>query len=233
MAMSHTGTREADPKPPAEVARASREVGPDGHCNTRERILDIALDLFTTQGYEKTSLREIAERLGFSKAAIYYHFAGKEEILVALHFRLHEFGREALSTVDPTQALPEVWMALLDRLIGQILELHDLFVLQERNRATLAQLHRERHVSEHDLIDDWFRAALSNHAIALRDRVRMACAFQAVMGVLDLVGDVFSDVPSAALAPLVRDAVDDLMATKPSLSSTRGRRSHKGSLALA
>ncbi len=64
--------------------------------STRERILDIALELFTEQGYDKTSLRQIAERLGFSKAAIYYHFASKEDILMALHMRLHEFGREAL-----------------------------------------------------------------------------------------------------------------------------------------
>ena len=48
--------------------------------STRDRILDIALDLFVEQGFDKTSLREIAERLGFSKAAIYYHFASKDEI---------------------------------------------------------------------------------------------------------------------------------------------------------
>src|SRR5271154_7251580 len=64
--------------------------------DTRERILDIALDLFTTQGYETTSLREIAEQLGFSKAAIYYHFASKADILLALHLRLHDLGRTAL-----------------------------------------------------------------------------------------------------------------------------------------
>jgi AcrR family transcriptional regulator len=56
---------------------------------TRERILDIALDLFIDKGYDKTSLREIAEKLGFSKAALYYHFASKDDILLALHQRLH------------------------------------------------------------------------------------------------------------------------------------------------
>ena len=75
--------------PPDPVPMFDEQVG------TRERILDIALDLFTGQGYEKTSLRQIAERLGFSKAAIYYHFASKEDILMALHMRLHEFGRGA------------------------------------------------------------------------------------------------------------------------------------------
>ena len=41
---------------------------------TRQRIQAVALELFTEQGYEKTSLREIAERLNVTKAALYYHF---------------------------------------------------------------------------------------------------------------------------------------------------------------
>jgi len=48
------------------------------------QILQVALELFTRQGYDKTSLREIAERLEVSKAALYYHFVSKEEILHAL-----------------------------------------------------------------------------------------------------------------------------------------------------
>ena len=55
--------------------------------STRERILDVALDLFIEKGYDRTSLREIAEPLGFSKAALYYHFASKEDILMALQDR--------------------------------------------------------------------------------------------------------------------------------------------------
>ncbi|MFI2436482.1 TetR/AcrR family transcriptional regulator [Streptomyces sp. NPDC018693] len=52
--------------------------------NTRQRIQDVALELFAEQGYEKTSLREIAERLEVTKAALYYHFKTKEEIIVSL-----------------------------------------------------------------------------------------------------------------------------------------------------
>ena len=53
--------------------------------DTRERILDAALDLFIEQGYDKTSLREIAERVGVTKAALYYHFESKEEIFARSH----------------------------------------------------------------------------------------------------------------------------------------------------
>jgi AcrR family transcriptional regulator len=48
---------------------------------TRERIQQVALELFAERGYDKTSLREIADRLGVTKAALYYHFKTKEEIL--------------------------------------------------------------------------------------------------------------------------------------------------------
>jgi AcrR family transcriptional regulator len=51
---------------------------------TRERIQAVALELFAEHGYEKTSLREIAERLDVTKAALYYHFNTKEDIVVSL-----------------------------------------------------------------------------------------------------------------------------------------------------
>jgi AcrR family transcriptional regulator len=52
--------------------------------DTRGRIQEIALELFTEKGYDATSLREISERLGFTKAALYYHFKSKEEIVESL-----------------------------------------------------------------------------------------------------------------------------------------------------
>ncbi|WP_327092889.1 TetR/AcrR family transcriptional regulator [Nonomuraea sp. NBC_01738] len=52
--------------------------------DTRTRIQEIALRLFTEQGYEATSLREIAEELGVTKAALYYHFKTKDDIVGSL-----------------------------------------------------------------------------------------------------------------------------------------------------
>ncbi len=52
-----------------------------GGADTRTRIQQVALELFTERGYEATSLREIAERIGVTKAALYYHFKTKEDIV--------------------------------------------------------------------------------------------------------------------------------------------------------
>ena len=51
---------------------------------TRERILDVALRLFADKGYDATSMREIAEHLGITKAALYYHFDSKADIVRAM-----------------------------------------------------------------------------------------------------------------------------------------------------
>nr|WP_205807291.1 TetR/AcrR family transcriptional regulator [Micromonospora sp. HNM0581] len=42
------------------------------------------MELFTEHGYEATSLREVAERLGVTKAALYYHFNSKDEIVTSV-----------------------------------------------------------------------------------------------------------------------------------------------------
>lgn len=49
--------------------------------NTREEILDVTLSLFSTKGYDATSLSDISSMLGISKAALFKHFDSKEEIL--------------------------------------------------------------------------------------------------------------------------------------------------------
>ncbi|MET8467841.1 TetR/AcrR family transcriptional regulator, partial [Micromonospora zamorensis] len=52
--------------------------------DTRTRILRAALDLFAEHGYQRTSLRQIGERLRLTKTAILYHFPAKENLLAAL-----------------------------------------------------------------------------------------------------------------------------------------------------
>ncbi|ASW56516.1 TetR/AcrR family transcriptional regulator [Plantactinospora sp. KBS50] len=49
--------------------------------DTKQRILDVARDLFARQGVQRTSLQEIAERLGITKPALYYHFPSREDLV--------------------------------------------------------------------------------------------------------------------------------------------------------
>ena len=49
---------------------------------TRRLILQAALDLFSVKGVTESSLREVAEKVGISKPALYYHFESKEDLVV-------------------------------------------------------------------------------------------------------------------------------------------------------
>ena len=57
---------------------------PDATGDTRRRIIDTALELFATRGYAGTSMRDISMQLSVTKAALYYHFPSKEDLLDAL-----------------------------------------------------------------------------------------------------------------------------------------------------
>lgn len=49
--------------------------------DTRSRICRVALELFVEKGLSRTTLQEIAERLGITKAALYYHFPSKSDLV--------------------------------------------------------------------------------------------------------------------------------------------------------
>ena len=68
----------------AEERRLTVSVDAPAHDDTRARILKAALHLFAEHGFAGTSTREISERLGFTKAALYYHFRTKDDLLAAI-----------------------------------------------------------------------------------------------------------------------------------------------------
>jgi AcrR family transcriptional regulator len=181
---------------------------------TRDRILDVALELFNEQGYDKTSLREIAERLGVTKAALYYHFERKEDILLELHLRLHALGSELLDELDrigDDALAAAAWPQLVDTFIDQVLANRDLFLLHQRNQSAFeAIVGNERHQAENEDIEERFRRFLTSPAIPLGDRVRMACSIGAVFAALMGATAMFGDVDPDEVAAYVRDAVHDL-----------------------
>ena len=69
----------------------------------RRQILSTAKSLFIRQGYPGLSMREIAEALGVSKPALYYHFKDKEELFLAT---LEDYLDEMEALLDRLQAEP-------------------------------------------------------------------------------------------------------------------------------
>jgi len=188
---------------PAEHAEAA---------STRERILDVALDLFTEKGFDRTSLREIAERLGFTKAALYYHFASKDDILMALHMRIHQVGRDKLEELVHGKVSLASWQSLITAVLDQMLSQRKLFLMHERNQAALERLHRQDHDAEHVDMQERFRQILGDTTISLQDRVKMAASFGAVFSVLFMAGDAFEDTPDQSLGDILRDTIGQMLA---------------------
>lgn len=66
------------------VVRAAASTSKNGEEDRRTQILRIATALFREKGYNGTSLEDIADRVGFTKPAIYYYFDSKEDLLFAI-----------------------------------------------------------------------------------------------------------------------------------------------------
>ena len=84
----------------------------DGHrspaADTRRRILAVALELFSARGYAGTSMRDISQAMGMTKAALYYHFESKEQILAAVTEPIRvEMNLIQEAAAAPAHATPE------------------------------------------------------------------------------------------------------------------------------
>lgn len=69
--------------------------------SVEQRLLDAAIQLFTERGYTATSVREIVERAGVSKPALYYRFASKESLYLAILNDLARYADEVIAKTRP------------------------------------------------------------------------------------------------------------------------------------
>lgn len=64
--------------------RMGRPVRAEGGKPTKDRIFEAAIDLFSRQGYDRTSVRQIAKAVGLTESAVYRHYPNKDAILEAI-----------------------------------------------------------------------------------------------------------------------------------------------------
>jgi AcrR family transcriptional regulator len=83
---------------------------------SRGEILDAALAGFAARGYHETSVDDIAARAGLSKGAIYWHFAGKRELFLAL---IDRFSERALLELDAVANAPD-WRSALHEVFVRV-----------------------------------------------------------------------------------------------------------------
>ena len=81
------------------MRRASRERREQEKLELRETILQAAADLFMEQGYDRFSLRQVAERIGYSATTIYLYFQNKDDLLFQVCYEAFQRFSELLLAV--------------------------------------------------------------------------------------------------------------------------------------
>lgn len=88
--------------------------------NRKDLIVEIASKLFLKQGYEATSVRQIADEVGVTEAALYYHFkAGKQELLQAVFICQMPSFKQILDECQLADSLSDL-MARFGKVLAQL-----------------------------------------------------------------------------------------------------------------
>jgi AcrR family transcriptional regulator len=164
----------------ARTRHRARAEFPRG--DTRERIQAIALELFAEQGYEKTSLREIAERLGVTKAALYYHFKSKEDIVRSFVEDYRAELEQVIAWGASQPRTPETRAEILRRYAGIVSEQLAVIHFMEQNQAAMHSLMSDSGARKKMFRDQFMSLCdlLAPPGAALTDRVRAITAVIAI-----------------------------------------------------
>jgi AcrR family transcriptional regulator len=106
-------------------------------AGTKERILEVARELFAQQGVQKTSMRQIADRLGITKPALYYHFTSREDLVRSIVQPQIDGGEElliryeAMTEIDPHDLLIHYFDYHYQHRNDLVLLLHELTALAD------------------------------------------------------------------------------------------------------
>ncbi len=113
--------------------------------DTKERILEAALAMFSQKGYDGTNIRELTASLGLVKSSMYKHFESKEDIWNALLDKMIAYYAERFGSRENMPPVPET----LDGLVGMTMRMvditiHDEKIVMTRKLLTIEQFRDDR-----------------------------------------------------------------------------------------
>lgn len=173
--------------------------------DTKARILESALELFAEKGYSGTSMSDIAKRLGITKAALYKHYASKQEIFEAVMQDTAERYERFADQIDihmqnAPQDFPVFTEISADALVEKVRQIFSYSLHDEANRLfrrmmtieqfrspELSRLYTQRYVER--IVD--YHAAIFRSLIAsgvIRDEAPDTLAMMYVAPVITLIG---------------------------------------------
>ncbi|MET7282366.1 helix-turn-helix domain-containing protein [Kribbella sp. NPDC005582] len=182
----------------------------------RERLVVAAVDLFTEQGYDATTVAQIADRAGVTKSTFFRHFPDKRELLAAGQEAMSQLLTEGI-TEAPADATPlEAVAAGLERVATMLGPLNR--ELAPRLKAAIAA---STELQERDALKTVGLTAAMVAALAARGIADPVAALAAELGVLAFKRGyatwLESDRPDAPFAPYALAALDELQAARSAL----------------
>ncbi|MGN0604182.1 MAG: TetR/AcrR family transcriptional regulator [Oscillospiraceae bacterium] len=113
--------------------------------STKEKILEESLELFSQNGYSGTSMSDIADKVGITKAALYKHFSGKEQIFDELLTIGEEHYESNFGSKTKLSSIPKSGEELVSLSMKQIdFTLHDEDIVKFRKLFTIEQFRDEK-----------------------------------------------------------------------------------------
>ena len=200
---------------------------PDGHTNAppqrgaaRGRILETAATLFLERGFADTSMQQIADAVGVTKAALYYHFTNKEDLFAEVVTggvnSLWEGVIERAQAGGPVrETLTEIvrYIASQVSTVGVVSMMEDVrrHLPLERQMAILTE-----HPTPDEALAGLFeRAIVSGEIRAISDTTALAAIFSGMaMGLLHR-GHMHHDPSDAELQLLLEVFYDGVAPTRP------------------
>jgi AcrR family transcriptional regulator len=177
---------------------------------TRQRLADAGLRLFLAQGYEATTLDQIADAAGVSRRTIFHYFEQKEDILLAWKTGLGEAIGAAIMTERPDRPPLDVALAAMLKLAGQY-QAEDLIRI-ERLLASTGKLDASNHAKYAEQEQAVFEAFTTLWPAPER-RARLRLAAMAAIGALRLAMERWAELGGVEpLTEHVRRAFADLNA---------------------
>jgi AcrR family transcriptional regulator len=155
---------------------------------TRQRILDIAGELFARQGYTGTSIADIARELGTTTAALYYHFPSKSAILAGLLAVPLTGYTRLLDSLDSGGTTAE---DLLGAIADIVADSRDIAVILDRDPTALAMIDQQLPRSSKELIEQTIAALAGpdpDRAALIRANAALAVVKAATMAAVQLSG---------------------------------------------
>ena len=113
--------------------------------DTKERILEAALELFSQNGYAGTNIRELSASLGLVKSGVYKHYESKEAIWNALLDEMIAYYGEHFGSPDHLPPVPDSLEALTQLTMQMVnITVHDEKIIMTRKVLTLEQFRDDR-----------------------------------------------------------------------------------------